>query len=223
MKPSLLLFLVCLLTACAASPSATPLAQPIQVQYTFATQPWLADLYACGGTLDLQTEQRAASFLDPASVDLVLRLGEPAGDGGLYEIGTEDIQVIVNPQNPIAALTAAQVLGLFSGQVSTWQSIGGADQPVEVWAFPEGEDIQQAFKQSVMGGTPLSTYARLASTPEGMLAGVAGNPGAVGILSSRLVTEAVLSAFNAVQVPVLVLTSDESQVGTDALITCLQK
>jgi hypothetical protein len=223
MRRSALLLLTCLLTACTATATPVPLDRSIQIQYTFAAQPWLADVYTCAGTLDIQAEQRTASFLDPESTDLLLRLGEPAGAGKLYQIGSEELLVIVHPQNPVTALTAAQVLGLFTGQISTWQSINGTDTPVEVWAFPAGEEIQQIFERSALGGSPHSTYARLASTPDAMLAGVAGNPGAVGILTSRLATESVSSVFTAVQVPVLVLTTDEAQAGTDALIACLQK
>lgn len=154
-----------LFTSCSpVTPTAAP--EPMTMQYTAATTPWLADLYACAGNNIVKAELHAADFLNPQAADLVMRVGQPSDlPSPAYQISTDDILVIVNRQNPINKLTPDQVRGLFTGQVLTWKDINSTDAPVQVWVFPSGEDVQQNFEQAALGGAPIASAARLANTP----------------------------------------------------------
>ena len=212
-----------LLTSCNPS-TPTAAAQPITVQYTAAAVPWLADLYDCAGANVVTTEQRAADFLDPQSFDLAIRLGQPVHlTSPAYQIGSEDILVIVNPQNPVNALTAEQVRGLFTGQVLNWQEVNGSSAAVQVWVFAAGEDIEQIFEQTVLGGSPVTSAARLAAGPDEMAQAIANDVNAVGILTRRWKTGNISDVYTIAAVPVLALTPDQPSSLTTEIITCLQK
>lgn len=104
-------------TSCTHAPPISTL-KPIQVQYSFATQPWLANLNICASQNTVTSELRAIDFQDPKSTDLVIRFGYPNNLTTLgYQIGADDLLVIVNPQNPVSKLTAVQVRGIFTGQI----------------------------------------------------------------------------------------------------------
>ncbi len=216
-----------LLSSCnSATPIATPTAPPetIAVQYTSAAVPWLTGLYNCAGAYMVTAEQRAADFLDPQAIDLAIRIGQPANlTFPSYQIGSEDILVIVNPQNPTSSLIAEQVRGLFNGQVLNWQEVGGSDAQVQVWTFSSGEDVQQIFEQTVLEGSQVTSTARLASGPDEMAQAIAIDVNAIGILTRHWKAGNVTEVYTVATVPVLATTRDTPQVAVQKLIACLQK
>ena len=215
-----------LLSAAACSP-ATPTATPetIRVQYSFAAQPWLGKLSGCAGGNILTAELRSANFQDPQSIDLVMRLGQPeAITGPAFQLGTEDLVVIVNRQNPLNQLSVDQVRGLFNGRIVNWKVINGQDTPVAVWVFPPGEDVQQIFEQSLLGGNPVTSTARLANSPDEMSQAIAKDVAAVGIITRHWKTGNTTEAFTvASNLPILAITQSTPRGSLEQILACLQK
>ena len=214
-----------LLLAYACSPAVpTTVTGSLRVQYTFASQPWLTKLLDCAGNMAIKSELRSAGYLDLNNAELVMRTGKNLQpDLPTFQVGTEDILVIVNPQNPTSRLTADQVRGLFSGQIRNWQKINHSNAPVQVWVFAPGEDVQQIFDQTILEDTPVTSLARQASSPEEMIQAVAKDANAVGILTRGWKAENVNDVYSVATVPVLVLTPSEPQGALAELIACLQK
>jgi hypothetical protein len=211
-----------LLPAC-TSATPTPAAQTITFQYTTATIPWLAGLYNCAGANILKAEQHAADFLDPQSVDLAIRIGQPDNlTTPAYQIGSEEILVVVNPENPVAALTAEEVGGLFTGRISNWQEVDGISSPVQVWVFSTGEDIQKIFEQTTLGASPITSTARMAASPDEMGQAIANDVNAIGILARHWKTGNVADVYSAATAPVLALTLAKPEGAVQNLLACLQ-
>ncbi len=240
--PLFLSFMLLLLSGCSGAgtpPAVTP--QVVRVQYTAAAQPWLVDLTICAAKMDgmaVSAEQRVASTLDAGSADIMLRLGAPQGLSlPSFQVGEDQIVVIVHPQNPVSSLTRGQLLGLFIGQITNWSELGGNDQPVQLWVLDAGEDIQALFGQTVLEGLRVPPGAHLAVDPGQLRDAVAADPGAVGIVSKHYLAgnpstgsgQAVrairlpddISA--ALRVPVLAITPTEAQGAVRDLLACLQK
>ena len=214
---------VFLLPSCNSTPP-TGGGKTISVQYTAASIPWLAGLYDCAGANIVTAEQRAARLLDLQSVDLALRIGQPeALTSPAYQISSEEVLVIVNTQNPVNLLTTEEARGLFSGQILNWQEVNGSNAPVEVWTFASGEDIQQIFEQTALGGSPVTSTARLAAGPYEMAQAITNNVHAVGILTRHWITGNVSEVYKVASVPVLALTAGEPKGAAQELLACLQK
>jgi hypothetical protein len=214
-----------LLASC-ASPSTGATTTILRVQYTAAATSWLFDLNACAGQqgVVIQPELRVADMLDTNSADLVMRVGEPEGlTMPAYKIGAEEIVVIVNRLNPIGQLPADTVRGLFTGQIQNWKDINGNDAPIQVWAFPAGEDVEQAFVAAALDGGPVTPAARLAMTPDEMSLAVANDVNAIGILSRRWKAGNVSDVSTVTSVPVLAIFPAEPQGIAANLLACLQK
>ena len=100
-----ILLLVSLMAACAPTTLPTPPTQIVNVYATPATQPWLADVFACAprGT--------AISVINtPTDADISLRLGEPELlVKPAYQIDTEEIVVVMNNARPLSELSMEQV------------------------------------------------------------------------------------------------------------------
>jgi len=216
--------LACSLMVSCSSVPPTAEAEPLTVQYTAASVPWLAELYTCAGAKVVNAEQRGPDFIDLQTVDMALRIGQPEHlTTPAYQIGSEEILVIVNPQNAINGLTAEEVRGLFRGQILNWQEVGGSSDPVQVWVFAAGEDVQQIFEKSALDGSPVTSTARLATDMEEMSQAIAADVNAVGILTRHWKTVNQAEVFTVASVPVLALTGEQPQGAVEGMLACLQK
>ena len=220
-----LIVLVCfLLPSCNPGP---PTARPeeLTVQYSAASVPWLATLYNCADGTVVTSEQRGADFLDPQSVNMVIRIGKPDKlIAFAYQIATDDLLVIANLKNPTSRLTEDQVYSLFSGQIQNWKTINGIDAPVQVWVFPTGEDIQGIFNQTVLHGSPVTSAAHLADSPDEMLQAVEKDVNAIGIITHRWISGNISSIYTAASsLPVLAITLSKPQGTLAQVLDCMQK
>lgn len=214
----------CLLLVSCSTVTPSPSAEPIALQYTAASSPWLVSIYDCAGNKVIIADLTAADMQDLQAADLAIRLGQPDNlTSPAFQIGSDDLLVIVNPQNPVKQLTVAQVRGLFDGQIQNWKDAGGADTPVQVWSFTRTEDIQAIFNHSVLNDSPVSSVARLASNPDEMIQAVSKDINAIGILNRRLKPSSVSDVFTVTNMPVLVLTRSNPAGGISTILACLQK
>jgi phosphate transport system substrate-binding protein len=89
------------------------------------------------GTVDIGAASRELSPSEPQLVTHLL-----ARDG---------IAIIVNPINPVNNLIKSQVKDIFSGKITNWKEVGGADKEIHVSAREEGSGTRTAFEEMVMG------------------------------------------------------------------------
>lgn len=191
----------------------------VRVYSTAAAQPWLADLYDCAGSTSV-----LLLVANPQEAEISLRLGEPLLLATpAFEITREEIVVVVNQGNPITNLSRAEVFSLFTGQIRNWQEIGGRDVVVQVWVYSVGEDIQQIFNSSVLGGTSVFSIARLATSPREMTSGIADDTHAVGLLPKSLVDETIKSVYSIASIPVMAVTRSQPEGVIKELLTCVQR
>jgi hypothetical protein len=213
-----------LLTSCFPT---TPKPKPEQftIQYTAASVPWLASLYSCANTNIVTAEQREADFLDFSSAVMVIRIGKPDNlTGFAYQIATDNLLVITNLKNPTGKLSTDQVYGLFTGQIQNWKSINSVDAPVQVWVYPEGEDIEGIINQTVLHGSLVASSAHLANNPNEVSESVQKDEDAIGIIPQRWRTGNVTSVYiDASNLPVLAITSAKPQGTLSQILGCMQK
>jgi hypothetical protein len=211
-------------SACTAAGSTTTPAT-IRIQYTSATQPWLVKLDECAGPGIVSADLRSAAHQEIQSADLVMRLGQPKNlSNPVWQIGTDELLIIVHPNNPVTKLTTDQVRGLFSGQIQNWKDLNGSDSPARVWVFPKGEDLQQIFDEIILRGSPTTSLARLANNPTEMVNAISSDTNAIGILTRKWLTEGVLAAFTAESdLPVLAITQAEPEGALATILACMQK
>jgi phosphate transport system substrate-binding protein len=220
---SFAIFMLFLTSCTQVTPTATP--ETIRVQYSFATQPVLENLNNCAGVNIVSAELRAAGFQDLQTANLVIRFGQPDNlTNNAYQIATDNLIVIVNPQNPVTELTVEQVRGIFTGRIQTWKSVKGTESQIQVWVFPSTEDVQGLFEGTILGGTPVTSLARLANNPGEMSQAIANDPNAVGLLTTHLKAANITNAYTAVSnLPVLAITQSSPQGVLAQILACMQK
>lgn len=189
-------------------PQPTP--EVVTVYSTSAAAPWLSDVYACAELVAVISRVE-----DPASADIVLRIGEPKFlTSFAYQIDEEEILIVTHRQSPVQNLTLDEAQALFAGL---------GDPSVQVWAYASDQDIQQVFDQFVMEGRSVTSSARVAVGPQQMSDTLVHESNAVGILPRHWKAGDVREVLYVAKVPVLAITQSEPQGAVNPLIGCLQK
>ena len=71
---------------------------------------------------------------------------------GLVEhfLGWDVLAIVVHEDNPLEDLTHEQLQGIFSGELTNWQQVGGADKPIVVITSPKGSGMRNAVKKMIL-------------------------------------------------------------------------
>ena len=211
-----LILLPWLLPACGA-PAARATPQVISVYASSAAYPWLDEIYTCASSTVI------VRLSDPVAADISLRWGEPAPlSTAAYQVGSDDLLVIVQRQTAVGSLTLNQVRQIFAGQITQWQAVGGGNIAVQVWTYAPAEDIQQVFDEFVMQGEPIVSLARLATSVQSMSDSVGATPGAIGVLPRRWKAGNTNAVLDVTSVPVLAIPAAPPQGAARGLLSCLQ-
>lgn len=70
------------------------------------------------------------------------------------QIGTEAFVFFVHKDNPIDSLTVEQIKGIYSGQITNWKEVGGADEAILPFQRDPGSGSQSMLLR-FMGDTPV--------------------------------------------------------------------
>lgn len=105
-------------------------------------------------------------------------------------VAIDGIAVVVNPQNPVSDLTLQQLADLYTGKITSWKELGGADIPVVLIGREAGSGTRDGF-EAVTGTEDVCRYAQELSSTGDVITTVAGNPGAVGYASLSAVKDNV--------------------------------
>jgi hypothetical protein len=185
--------------------------QVVSVYSTSSAQPWLTELYDCAAA---QSDVVLSRVSDSSVADLVLQIGEPAVISFGYQIDTEEILLVTQRQSPVQNLTLDDARALFMGL---------GDPSVQVWVYASDEDVQRVFDQFVMEGRSVTSFARVAVSPQQMSDTLITESDSVGILPRHWKAGDSREVFSVAQVPVLAMTNSEPQGVLKELIGCLQR
>jgi hypothetical protein len=216
-RNAILLFLLSsfLIVSCSTgTPPLTGTPQVVSVYSSFASAPWLTELYDCAAT---QSDVLLSRVDDSSSADIVLQIGEPEFLSLFaYQIDTEQILIVTHRQSPVQNLTLEDARALFMG-------LGDAQASVQVWVYASEEDVQQVFDQFVMEGRSVSSSARVAVSPQQMSDTLLNEPNTVGILPRHWKVGDSRFVYTIPDVPVLAITQSVPQGVMEELIACMQK
>ncbi len=84
-----------------------------------------------------------------ADVGMIARALQPEESGlHAFAIARDGVCLVVPRSNPVAALTDAQVVGIFTRVISNWKQVGGPDAPITLVGEPEGGTLAQPLLDS---------------------------------------------------------------------------
>ena len=105
-------------------------------------------------------------------------------------IALDGVAVVVNPENTVTDLTIEQIAQIFTGEITNWSELGGADAEIAVFGRENGSGTRSAFEE-IVGVEDACVYTNEYSSTGDVIGNVASNPNAIGYASLSAVDETV--------------------------------
>ena len=133
-----------------------------------------------GGTCDLGLASRALS-------------DEEKAEGAVENvIALDGVAVVINPENTVTDLTIEQIAQIYTGEITNWSELGGADAEIAVFGRENGSGTRSAFEE-IVGVEDACAYTNEYSSTGDVIGNVASNPNAIGYASLSAVDESVVA------------------------------
>ena len=111
---------------------------------------------------------------------------------GLTEtvLAYDGIAIIVNPENTISDLSVEDIARIYTGEVTNWKDLGGADAEIVVVGREAGSGTRDGF-ESITGTKEKCLYRQELTSTGDVIATVSQNPAAIGYASLSAVKDTV--------------------------------
>ena len=106
-------------------------------------------------------------------------------------VAIDGIAVITDKNNSVTDISAENLAKIYTGEITNWSEMGGADQPVVVIGREAGSGTRDAFEE-LLEIKDECEYAQELDSTGAVLAKVAATPGAVGYVSLDVVDSTVI-------------------------------
>jgi len=103
-----------------------------------------------------------------------------------FVVAGDAIAVVVHPSNPVNQLTLGQISDIYTGEITNWREVGGADRPIVLLSRESNSGTYVYFLENVIrqgdadSSLLFSPDTLLMPSSEGISAEVRQNPNAIG-------------------------------------------
>lgn len=164
----------------AGSTSVQPVAEQLAQEYMKTNPGVKINVQGGGSGLGIRSTQQGIIDIGTTSKELSVEEQEDLKE---YIIGKEGMVVAVNKENVVSDLTLTQIKDIFSGKITNWKDVGGANQQINVIIREEGSGTRTAFEEIVMGEDSIRSDSIVQSSTEMVKQAVIQDPNAVGVVS----------------------------------------
>ena len=111
---------------------------------------------------------------------------------GLTEtvLAYDGIAIIVNPENTISDLSVEDIAKIYTGEITNWKDLGGADAEIVVIGREAGSGTRDGF-ESITGTSEKCVYRQELTSTGDVITTVSQNPAAIGYASLSAVKDTV--------------------------------
>ena len=113
-------------------------------------------------------------------------------NNGLTEtvLAYDGIAIIVNPENKIDDLSVEDIARIYTGEITNWKDLGGADAEIVVIGREAGSGTRDGF-ESITGTKEKCVYRQELTSTGDVITTVSQNPDAIGYASLSAVKDTV--------------------------------
>lgn len=105
-------------------------------------------------------------------------------------VAIDGIVVVTDSANTVKNLTKDQLIGIYSGSITSWKDLGGLNMPIVVVGREAGSGTRGAFEE-LLQLEDQCKYANELDSTGAVMAKVASIPGAIGYVSLDVIDETV--------------------------------
>lgn len=127
---------------------------------------------------------------DIGNASRALKDGEKESGAVENIVAIDGIAVITHTSNTVSNLTSQQLTDIYTGKITNWVDLGGADEAIVVLGREAGSGTRGAFEE-LLDVADQCAYAQELDSTGGVLAKVASTPGSIGYVSLDVVDDTV--------------------------------
>lgn len=164
-----------------------------------------------GAPVTIEIMNAAARDIRSANPDLHIAVAEDSSvesiykvAGGLADLGTADrplsdfemekhplrsfpfaidgVTVVVNPGNAVTHLTKEQLIGIFTGQITNWQEVGGPDAGISLYVREKNSTILKFFEEIALEEQSPHSWAHALGSSAAIKIALEDNPQGIGFV-----------------------------------------
>jgi phosphate transport system substrate-binding protein len=138
---------------------------------------------------DLAASSRPIKDSELLSLESFGDLKSPAAE---QVIAIDGLAIILHPQNPLNQLDTVQLARIFSGEVRTWEELGGSGGMIHLYARDDQSGTFDTFKELLLSsrGKSLSSSAKRFESSEQLSDAVSADPHGIGFIGLPYVRQA---------------------------------
>lgn len=106
-------------------------------------------------------------------------------------IAYDALAVVVNPGNPVSQLTREQLEGIFTGKLTNWKEVGGADMKIIVYSRETSSGTYEFFKEHVLNKKNFAASALMMAATGAVVQSVSQTKGAIGYVGIAYIEKGV--------------------------------
>ncbi|MBV4523287.1 phosphate ABC transporter substrate-binding/OmpA family protein [Pseudomonas sp. SWRI74] len=141
------------------------------------------------GSADLAASSRPIKDSELLSLE---SFGDLKSPGAEQVIAIDGLAIILHPQNPLNQLDTVQLARIFSGEVKTWEELGGSGGMIHLYARDDQSGTFDTFKELLLSsrGKSLSSSAKRFESSEQLSDAVSADPHGIGFIGLPYVRQA---------------------------------
>jgi phosphate transport system substrate-binding protein len=175
------------------STSVQPVAEKLAEAYMKENPNVKINVQGGGSSVGITSAQQGTAQIGTSSKKLKANESKGLSE---FTIGNDGICVVVNTKNNVNGLTKEQLRDIFSGKITNWNQVGGADAKINVITREDGSGTRSGFEDMVMkadNGSKVKILktAIVQSSTEAVKQAVAQDPNAIGFISLANLDSAV--------------------------------
>ena len=97
-----------------------------------------------------------------------------------FKVALDTLAVYLHTGNPIRSLTMAQLNEIFSGRITNWNQLGGADAPIIVYSRENNSGTYAYFKEHVLDGGDFAATAQTLPGTAAVINAISRDPNGIG-------------------------------------------
>ncbi|MDR1941042.1 MAG: phosphate ABC transporter substrate-binding protein [Endomicrobium sp.] len=110
-----------------------------------------------------------------------------------FVIAMDGIAVIVNPKNPVSALSKKQISDIYTGKITNWSQAGGNDEKIVVISRDSASGTFESFSELALNKQKVISSALMQASNQTIATTVSNTKGAIGYVGIGYVSDSVKS------------------------------
>lgn len=137
------------------------------------------------GTTDMAMASRKIKF------DEKMKLREAGKEAKEVVVAYDALAVVVHPSNKVSKLTRQQLEGIFTGKITNWKEVGGADMKIVAYSRETSSGTYEFFKESVLKNKNYKSGILSMPATGAIIQSVGQTAGAIGYVGLAYVNKEV--------------------------------